>query len=383
MHHLNINHCKITYSTGSGIHVSYCDYLNIERNEVGHTTFYHATAMCGIEVMNPKSIDNVEEAKIIIRENVVYDNQNKIPFFDINLNWSNFPPGFGGPDYPYILDGHGILVFNWPEGVYSNQWFHGRVLVENNLCFGNGFNGIKINDLERADIRGNILYRNGDTPDDQHNITKPTKGIYIFECSDVNIHDNIIWGRGGVSAVIKAYVNDGISVQNNNLYKGHLYLWDVKNVEGLHTGGNSFWGELFNGDLGNNWKDPQFVNPSLDWETCDFSLTELQLSADSAYFKTPKSKISFYGDTVTNRSSIVSNPVKIFPNPNHGRLIIELGKCMTINHLISVYDLYGRLMLRRETGSSELSIDLSSLEQGIYLVRINNAIARKIILHPD
>jgi parallel beta-helix repeat protein len=293
VHHININHCKITYSTGSGIIVSNCDYITIERNEVGHNTFFHTTAMCGIEVANPKSIDTSDETKIILRENMVYDNQNKIPFFDINLFWSHFPDGFGSPDYPYILDGHGILIFNYPEEAHSNQWFHGRILVENNLCFGNGFNGIKINRIERADIRGNILYKNGVTPRDLHDIRIPTNGIYVNLSSDVTIRDNIIWAMGMQTASIKTYQSDDLVITSNKINHSRIMLIEVKNVEGLDTGEVISWRELNNGVLGNNWVYPIFTNPSLDWNTCDFSLTgDKKLSLDSAYFNTPKSRIS-------------------------------------------------------------------------------------------
>ena len=122
-------------------------------------------------------------------------------------------------------------------------------------------------------------------------------------------------------------------------------------------------------------------NTSNDWETCDFSLTQdNKLSSDSAYFKTPKSNKTFWGDTLTHLSSISTQPINIFPNPTNGELKIKLGSQVAIKNHISIYDLYGRHLLNRQTELSEMNIDLSYFEQGVYLIRINDQKARKIIL---
>lgn len=74
-----------------------------------------------------------------------------------------------------------------------------------------------------------------------------------------------------------------------------MLLWNVENITDFSEGEGIFHGELTNGQLNNDIYMPNFTNPSLDWETADFSLTnDDTLSNDPTFTYTPKSKESFY-----------------------------------------------------------------------------------------
>ena len=66
--------------------------------------------------------------------------------------------------------------------------------------------------------------------------------------------------------------------------------------------------------------------------------------------------------------------MELYPNPVNDKLTLEVttDKEETINY--SIYDSFGRLLIEKNssvtTGISQLHIDVSNLNKGVYMIRI-------------
>jgi hypothetical protein len=73
-----------------------------------------------------------------------------------------------------------------------------------------------------------------------------------------------------------------------------------------------------------------------------------------------------------NQLSITDNSlltVRLFPNPSHNFITIESK--LNIDRA-SVYDVNGRLVLKKEFNSNKIHIDISSFKNGIYFIKTTN-----------
>ena len=71
---------------------------------------------------------------------------------------------------------------------------------------------------------------------------------------------------------------------------------------------------------------------------------------------------------------------RIYPNPTTGELIIDNEKLIIDN--VELFDVYGKsVMFHCETSKTIQTIDISHLASGIYMLKINNSIVKKIIKH--
>jgi hypothetical protein len=80
--------------------------------------------------------------------------------------------------------------------------------------------------------------------------------------------------------------------------------------------------------------------------------------------------------------------LKIFPNPTSGILYIRSDKDIETDLSIKLIDQSGRVIFVKTTDKSEvnagITLDLSNLKNGIYILRINNSDIvkiRKVIKH--
>ncbi|HQQ51452.1 MAG TPA: T9SS type A sorting domain-containing protein, partial [Spirochaetota bacterium] len=78
-------------------------------------------------------------------------------------------------------------------------------------------------------------------------------------------------------------------------------------------------------------------------------------------------------DTLTGISPLYppkGDLINIYPNPVNNILFIS-GLSDAKNELV-VYDIYGRLIIEKQTNGTNGSIDVSSLSDGVYNLRIKN-----------
>ncbi|MDA3820154.1 MAG: T9SS type A sorting domain-containing protein [Candidatus Delongbacteria bacterium] len=71
--------------------------------------------------------------------------------------------------------------------------------------------------------------------------------------------------------------------------------------------------------------------------------------------------------------------IRYYPNPVNDILHIKSSTDILINEL-KLYDMYGRIILQKFSHKKNTKIDVSDIETGIYILRINNAYSGKIII---
>ena len=74
--------------------------------------------------------------------------------------------------------------------------------------------------------------------------------------------------------------------------------------------------------------------------------------------------------------------INIFPNPSCGMFCITNSKASSL--LISVYNVLGELVLKRECANTPIQMDLSSERKGIYFVEVEiegKRINKKIVMN--
>lgn len=75
-----------------------------------------------------------------------------------------------------------------------------------------------------------------------------------------------------------------------------------------------------------------------------------------------------------------SPEIKIYPNPTQGLLNIESEGSKKPIDTVEIFDMYGKMALRLTPGSNPASIDLSGLTKGIYIIRIDTELVKRIIV---
>jgi parallel beta-helix repeat protein len=180
-HHVVIRQNTVSKCPGGGIYTYNADYVTIEDNTVWGNAYYAPYGNSGISIYQSWNSDNTTGYKMIVRRNVVYGNQNKIPFFASNPD----------PAKRVITDGNGIIIDdsrntqnNSKLGVYK-----GRTLVENNIVFENGARGLHVFESDHVDIVNNTSYHNS------FQIETPEGEISAIFASDVRVFNNILVPR--------------------------------------------------------------------------------------------------------------------------------------------------------------------------------------------
>ncbi|MBX3042646.1 MAG: T9SS type A sorting domain-containing protein [Candidatus Kapabacteria bacterium] len=83
----------------------------------------------------------------------------------------------------------------------------------------------------------------------------------------------------------------------------------------------------------------------------------------------------FCSEILTSVKDLISNNIEIYPNPTDDFLIFnntEFGE----NTLITVFDLFGRELIRHNAISGANSVDVSKLNPGVYTIRVNNSFSK-------
>lgn len=219
-HHLIVRNSHVHHMAGGGVGGG-GDYITIEHNDIHSNSWYSFYATSGISFMNDKDYDNnTTDYKIIIRNNVVHDNETKV-------KWEK-TKGYS--------DGNGI-IFDVDEA------YKGKKLVINNIVYNNGGGGIHIYRSNNVHVINNTVYHNSRSP----HLKYPNM--------DVQSGDNAI------------FLNN-ISI--------------ARDEEGEYANGSAGWNNLFANNiyggltrfLGKNDKvaDPKFV--SVTEENYDFHLQQ-------------------------------------------------------------------------------------------------------------
>ncbi len=147
-HSVTVRDCRVHDCRGGGISFDQSDQILCEWNVAFRNAFWDPAQHSGISVFQPqRRTADRPGFDIIVRNNTSFSNENRV---DNVL--------FGRP-----TDGNGVVVddtqnLTAPTG--NNQVYPGTILVENNLCFNNGGQGVHCFQSENVTIRNNTLVRN-------------------------------------------------------------------------------------------------------------------------------------------------------------------------------------------------------------------------------
>lgn len=83
-----------------------------------------------------------------------------------------------------------------------------------------------------------------------------------------------------------------------------------------------------------------------------------------------RSSLTIQENTLVSIADVLLNEISIYPNPVSQFAYIDLKNAEHQIRSIQLFDMSGKLMLNETTSSSNATIDLSSLEQGVYLAKI-------------
>ncbi|MEC7000931.1 MAG: right-handed parallel beta-helix repeat-containing protein, partial [Actinomycetota bacterium] len=84
--HIHIHHNVVHDAPNSGIRVNRGDYCVIEHNVVSNCTWWSSNAESGIVLAESVAVDQNDTIKMIMRRNLVFDNMNKIPYYNANYD---------------------------------------------------------------------------------------------------------------------------------------------------------------------------------------------------------------------------------------------------------------------------------------------------------
>lgn len=217
--HIDLLNNHIHHMPGGGLRVSDCEDINIIGNEVNDCSRKSYSGTHGLVVTKATSTRTDNDYRIYIQRNKVHHNYNE------QFSWAPTKVVIT----PHIDEGKGISLQRNEttydgSGAINVNWEHGRILVENNLCYFNGFSGIHSNDGNRIDFINNTCYFNSYTKSITEGITSNNGGnigISAQGGSDIRIFNNISvidagLSKSAISSNISA--NDGLIVEDNIIY---------------------------------------------------------------------------------------------------------------------------------------------------------------------
>jgi hypothetical protein len=202
-HHIEVRGCEVFDIASGGISFLQCDHIIFENNFVHDNCRWDSHAGSGINIYGAFDVDtDTEDYKIIIRNNISINNYHLIPWY--------ITQG--------ISDGNGIIIDdNRHMQVLASPYpYEGKILITNNLVYGNGGSGIHSFSSDNVDIINNTSYMN--------NVSESLKWGEIFAqvSGNCNVYNNIAYFRPGNNAGMMADRNKNVVYDHNLFFNGNL-----------------------------------------------------------------------------------------------------------------------------------------------------------------
>lgn len=220
-HHVTIRNCYVHDCGCGGISGRGSDYITVERNVVRHNATRSKWNCSGISFLLPINVDDEPGYHMIIRNNVSFDNECRLPF----------EPG----GYKVPTDGNGIILDLFNNHINSKEegeegGYRSATLIENNLTFNNGGRGINIFNSNKVTIRNNTCW---------HNLTVLSENgndhgdIESYHATDLEWYNNIIVKNPELKtrAVHLNVLDHGYNKLKNNLIIGSEHYWPAPTNE--------------------------------------------------------------------------------------------------------------------------------------------------------
>lgn len=234
--HIHLHHLKVHDTPAGGLRVDNGDYVVIEDNEVYRCTWWSRSAESAVVIAQSISVDDKEGIKMIMRNNLVHENMNKIPYYNPNYAWDYSPISsgvdcssaagcyqentngcdasgcvcpyqcrYGKRSQDYIIDGMGVYVTR-----NSDTYAHGQMELSGNRAYKNGINGLVFHRTFRGVVKKNVLWDNGQVPKDGHDqdvkqstdwmrdlkrTRQPYSGLVLNNADGVKVWSNTVRAR--------------------------------------------------------------------------------------------------------------------------------------------------------------------------------------------
>jgi parallel beta-helix repeat protein len=349
-HHIVIRKCIVHDCGGGGISTQTTDYITIEQNTVYNNAWYSPYDCSGISLGWNSNFDNdTTHCRVFVRRNICFGNKNCIPAIQ-------------GGAVP--TDGEGIII-DIQDGTAGNvPAYTGRMLLENNVVFNNGGDGITLFKTNHVDVINNTAYLNDRT-------AEINRGqIFPNQCKNTRIFNNIMVAPAGRYVMQDCCPNTDLTVDYNMFWSsGGSPLSSLIGKTGTHD----------------KKADPLFVNPSADPAVADFHLRAGSPAIDSGT-ATGAPATDFDGNlrpsgagidigayeypaagTVEHRLRTAPSAAPLrWPNPVRAAM---LRQYLQSNIHLIVFNLSGRPVKKELLGN-----------EGIYLVKEKNSMARQKVV---
>ena len=349
-HHIEFLENTIRNVPSAAIRAQRCDYITISRNIIYNNTYWTTQGVGAITIseatVTPEG-DTFTGVKIIISENTVYGNENRLISWNPAKSFIHFE----------IDEGTGIFLTR-----NNNTYTHGEMLIANNLSYRNGASGIVCHFTDDVVIEHNTVFDNGTS-----NHGYPG-GIGVNSANNVKILSNISysktnkWAMGILAEPVTNLVLDANIIFNNS---GSINV--IRETPENQLTSRSGWTKI----------DPLFS----DVVNADFKLMSTSSAIDNASSQSNQTKDYFgkirddspdigaieYGVFSTDHHAAAS--VVVFPNPAND--IIQIKGTSIQEASVSIYDIRGRKHTNfKRLGANK--IDVSKLASGLYFLKLNS-----------
>jgi uncharacterized protein YdeI (BOF family) len=344
----------VRYMPGGGLRVAKSDYVNIKANVVNNCSRKSYSGTHGLIVSTSTSIDNYDGYKIFITGNIVSYNYNEIYSWSPNKTFIT----------THIDEGKGISLQKNQE-----EWIHGRMLIENNISYWNGYSGIHANVARGMDFINNTCYYNCYTAlitYDDTIILGRNMGISVSTGDDIKIINNIVELDGDTKGFALSSANTtNLVVINNLIYGDGTPLMQDSDIVVVEE--NTIE------------SDPMFADP----DAFDFHLLKDSPAIDAAdtsyapendFFGNSRDEkpdlgaIEYIDSQSINESATSYN---IYPDPFSNNIIIESNNTLS---KIELYSISGKRVEmkvnKNKVGKTILNTTL--VPSGIYILKTDN-----------
>lgn len=240
--------------------------------------------------------------------------------------------------------------------------------------------GVPINDdawdgypAERQNLLDSI------TTNNIQNFTVLTGDIHTSWAFDIENGNN----NAGVEFVTPSVTSPGVPINGGSILmieNQHLKFVELtrKGFVILDMNTQRIQADWFYVNTIDNFNDPSFT-----WETSYYSNTGQMSLSQTNTASIPAAKYDVpLAPECPRTASIEETPIAIigiYPNPSQGKINLQFAGSYNVEHNIMVLDLNGRVLLEKSTGvfvnnSTIETLDLSRLESGTYLIKIQDAL---------
>jgi len=262
-HHIEFIGNTIKNTPSAAIRAQQSDYITITKNKVYDNTFWTTQGVGAITISEATvspSGDTYTGTKIIITENEVYQNENRLISWNPSKTFVHFE----------IDEGTGIFLTR-----NKDTYTQGEMLIANNLSYKNGASGIVCHHTNDVTIEHNTVFDNATT-----NHGNPG-GIGVNASDNVRILSNISYSKSNKWALgILAEPVTNLALDSNIVFNNSGSLNVIRS-----TGSNSL-------TVGWNETNPLFI----DENNYDFSLNSSSPAIDNASSQSGQST-DFFGNS--------------------------------------------------------------------------------------